>query len=235
MATPLVVSQLAKSFTMHLRDGIRLPVVAGVSFSIKAGECAVLGGPSGAGKSSILKMLYGNYSADEGQIIVDHAGQLIDLAKASPRAILQIRRDTIGYVSQFLRTVPRVSALDVVAEPLVARGETHAAAQDRARELLGRLNLPEKLWALPPATFSGGEQQRVNIARGFITPHPVLLLDEPTASLDARNREVVIELIADKKAAGVALLGIFHDADVREAVADRIIDVTEFAAGKIAA
>jgi alpha-D-ribose 1-methylphosphonate 5-triphosphate synthase subunit PhnL len=235
MATPLVVSQLAKSFTMHLRDGIRLPVVAGVSFSIRAGECAVLGGPSGAGKSSILKMLYGNYSADEGQIIVDHAGQLVDLAKASPRTILQIRRDTIGYVSQFLRTVPRVSALDVVAEPLVARGETRAAAQDRARELLGRLNLPEKLWALPPATFSGGEQQRVNIARGFITPHPVLLLDEPTASLDARNREVVIELIADKKATGVALLGIFHDQDVREAVADRIIDVTEFAAGKIAA
>jgi alpha-D-ribose 1-methylphosphonate 5-triphosphate synthase subunit PhnL len=235
MATPLVVSQLAKSFTMHLRDGIRLPVVAGVSFSIKAGECAVLGGPSGAGKSSILKMLYGNYSADEGQIIVDHAGQLVDLAKVSPRTILQIRRNTIGYVSQFLRTVPRVSALDVVAEPLVARGETRAGAQDRARELLGRLNLPEKLWALPPATFSGGEQQRVNIARGFITPHPVLLLDEPTASLDARNREVVIELIADKKAAGVALLGIFHDADVREAVADRIIDVTEFAAGRIAA
>jgi alpha-D-ribose 1-methylphosphonate 5-triphosphate synthase subunit PhnL len=235
MATPLVVSQLSKSFTMHLRDGIRLPVVAGVSFSIRAGECAVLGGPSGAGKSSILKMLYGNYSADEGQIIVDHGGRLVDLAKASPRAILQIRRDTIGYVSQFLRTVPRVSALDVVAEPLVARGETRAAAQGRARELLGRLNLPEKLWALPPATFSGGEQQRVNIARGFITPHPVLLLDEPTASLDARNREVVIELIADKKAAGVALLGIFHDADVREAVADRIIDVTEFAAGKIAA
>jgi alpha-D-ribose 1-methylphosphonate 5-triphosphate synthase subunit PhnL len=235
MATPLVVSQLAKSFTMHLRDGIRLPVVTGVSFSIRAGECAVLGGPSGAGKSSILKMLYGNYSADEGQIIVDHAGQLVDLAKASPRTILQVRRDTIGYVSQFLRTVPRVSALDVVAEPLVARGETRAASQDRARELLGRLNLPEKLWALPPATFSGGEQQRVNIARGFITPHPVLLLDEPTASLDARNREVVIELIADKKATGVALLGIFHDQDVREAVADRIIDVTEFAAGKIAA
>jgi alpha-D-ribose 1-methylphosphonate 5-triphosphate synthase subunit PhnL len=220
MATPLVVSQLAKSFTMHLRDGIRLPVVAGVSFSIRAGECAVLGGPSGAGKS---------------QIIVDHAGQLVDLAKASPRTILQVRRDTIGYVSQFLRTVPRVSALDVVAEPLVARGETRTAARDRARELLGRLNLPEKLWTLPPATFSGGEQQRVNIARGFITPHPVLLLDEPTASLDARNREVVIELIADKKAAGVALLGIFHDADVREAVADRIIDVTDFAAGKIAA
>jgi len=235
MPTPLVVSDVAKSFTMHLRDGIKLPVVAGVSFSIRAGECAVLGGPSGAGKSSILKMLYGNYAVDEGQIIVQHEGGLIDLANASPRTVLAVRRQTIGYVSQFLRTVPRVSALDVVAEPLVERGEERETARGKARALLAQLNLPEKLWALPPATFSGGEQQRVNIARGFITEHPILLLDEPTASLDARNRDVVIELIAAKKAAGVALLGIFHDHDVREAVADRIIDVTSFAAGKIAA
>ena len=235
MPTPLVVSDVAKSFTMHLRDGIKLPVVAGVSFSIRAGECAVLGGPSGAGKSSILKMLYGNYAVDEGQIIVKHENGLIDLATASPRTVLAVRRQTIGYVSQFLRTVPRVSALDVVAEPLVERGEERESARGKARALLAQLNLPEKLWALPPATFSGGEQQRVNIARGFITEHPVLLLDEPTASLDARNRDVVIELIAAKKAAGVALLGIFHDHDVREAVADRVIDVTAFAAGKIAA
>jgi alpha-D-ribose 1-methylphosphonate 5-triphosphate synthase subunit PhnL len=235
MPTPLVVSDVAKSFTMHLRDGIKLPVVAGVSFSIRAGECTVLGGPSGAGKSSILKMLYGNYAADEGQIIIHHDGGLIDLAAASPRTVLAVRRQTIGYVSQFLRTVPRVSALDVVAEPLVERGEEREAAREKARALLAQLNLPEKLWALPPATFSGGEQQRVNIARGFITEHPILLLDEPTASLDARNREVVIALIAAKKAAGAALLGIFHDHDVREAVADRIIDVTAFGAGKIAA
>ncbi|BCG92800.1 phosphonate C-P lyase system protein PhnL [Mesorhizobium sp. 131-2-1] len=235
MPTPLVVSDVAKSFSMHLRDGIRLPVVAGVSFSIRAGECAVLGGPSGAGKSSILKMLYGNYAVDEGQIIVQHDNGLIDLASASPRTVLAVRRQTIGYVSQFLRTVPRVSALDVVAEPLVERGEDREAARDKARALLAQLNLPEKLWALPPATFSGGEQQRVNIARGFITEHPILLLDEPTASLDARNRDVVVALIAAKKAAGVALLGIFHDQDVREAVADRIIDVTAFATGKIAA
>ena len=235
MPTPVVVSEVSKSFTMHLRDGIRLPVVEGVSFAIKSGECAVLGGPSGAGKSSILKMLYGNYAVDAGQIIVDHRGQLIDLATASPRTVLGVRRDTIGYVSQFLRTVPRVAALDVVAEPLVSLGEAREAAQVRAKELLARLNLPEKLWSLPPATFSGGEQQRVNIARGFITPHPVLLLDEPTASLDARNREVVVELISGKKREGVALLGIFHDADVREAVADHIIDVTQFAPGKIAA
>jgi alpha-D-ribose 1-methylphosphonate 5-triphosphate synthase subunit PhnL len=235
MPTPLVVSDVAKSFTMHLRDGIKLPVVAGVSFSIRAGECAVLGGPSGAGKSSILKMLYGNYAVDEGQIIVQHDNGLIDLATASPRTVLAVRRLTIGYVSQFLRTVPRVSALDVVAEPLVERGEQREVARGKARGLLAQLNLPEKLWALPPATFSGGEQQRVNIARGFITEHPILLLDEPTASLDARNRDVVIELIAAKKAAGIALLGIFHDHDVREAVADRVIDVTAFGAGKIAA
>ena len=235
MPTPLVVSDVAKSFTMHLRDGIKLPVVTGVSFSIRAGECTVLGGPSGVGKSSILTMLYGNYAVDEGQIIVKHDDELIDLATASPRTVLAIRRQTIGYVSQFLRTVPRVSALDVVAEPLVERGEDRESARGKARALLAQLNLPEKLWALPPATFSGGEQQRVNIARGFITEHPILLLDEPTASLDARNRDVVIDLIAAKKAAGVALLGIFHDHDVREAVADRIIDVTAFAPGKIAA
>ena len=228
MPTPLVVSDVAKSFTMHLRDGIRLPVVANVSFSIKAGECAVLGGPSGAGKSSILKMVYGNYAVDRGQIIVPYRDRLIDVAAADPRTMLGIRRDMIGYVSQFLRTVPRVSALDVVAEPLIARGVDRTEARDKAGSLLAGLNLPERLWSLPPATFSGGEQQRVNIARGFITDHPILLLDEPTASLDAKNRDVVVSMIQRKKDAGIAMLGIFHDQDVREAVADRSIDVTAF-------
>lgn len=235
MTRPLVVTNLSKSFTMHLQSGIELPVVRGVSFALEAGRCTVLGGPSGAGKSSILKMVYGNYSVDQGSIIVSHRGQVIDVASASPRAVLGVRRDTIGYVSQFLRVVPRVSAIDVVAEPLVSRGDTAGTARERAQALLARLNLPERLWALPPATFSGGEQQRVNIARGFITEHPVLLLDEPTASLDVTNRQVVIDLIAEKKAAGVAMLGIFHDPDVRDAVADSILDVTSFAAGRIAA
>lgn len=234
MATPLVVSEVAKSFTMHLRGGTLLPVIQDVNFSVKAGECAVLGGPSGAGKSSILKMLFGNYSVDTGQILIKHEGRVIDLAIADPRTVIQVRRNTIGYVSQFLRVVPRVSALDIVAEPLTARGATLEAARARAEELLLALNLPRELWSLPPATFSGGEQQRVNIARGFITDHPILLLDEPTASLDARNREVVIAMIEEKKKAGVALLGIFHDEDVRERVADRIIDVSGFSARKAA-
>jgi alpha-D-ribose 1-methylphosphonate 5-triphosphate synthase subunit PhnL len=225
----LFVRNLSKTFTMHLRDGVVLPVVSNVRFEVEPGECVVLGGPSGAGKSSILKMVYGNYGVDAGAILLRHHGQSIDLAKADPRTVLTLRRDTIGYVSQFLRTVPRVSALDVVAEPLIIRGVDKGEAQGRAMALLKRLNLPERLWALPPATFSGGEQQRVNIARGFITDHPVLLLDEPTASLDATNRAVVVAMIAEKKAAGVALLGIFHDEEVREQVADRIIDVTAFA------
>ena len=234
MATPLVVSEVHKSFTMHLRDGIRLPVVADVSFSVAAGECVVLGGPSGIGKSSLLKMIYGNYAVDAGQILIGHNDRIVDLATADPRTVLDVRRRTLGYVSQFLRTVPRVAAIDVVAEPLVARGENAAIAREKAAELLAQLNLPKDLWQLPPATFSGGEQQRVNIARGFITDHTILLLDEPTASLDARNRGVVVEMIEEKKKAGVALLGIFHDAEVREAVADRILDVSAFSPRKAA-
>lgn len=235
MATPLVVSEVFKSFTMHLRDGIRLPVVADVSFSVAAGECVVLGGPSGIGKSSLLKMIYGNYAVDSGQILVTHRDRIVDLATADPRTVLDVRRQTMGYVSQFLRTVPRVAAIDVVAEPLLSRGVTVSEARDRAAELLAQLNLPKELWQLPPATFSGGEQQRVNIARGFITDHAVLLLDEPTASLDARNRTVVVDMIEQKKEAGVALLGIFHDEEVREAVGSRILDVSQFSPRKAAA
>lgn len=227
-SSPLTLTDVAKNFTMHLQGGITLAVVGNVSFELKAGECAVLGGPSGAGKSSILKMVYGNYATNSGSIMVRHGGQSIDLARADPRDVLAVRRDTIGYVSQFLRTLPRIAALDVVAEPLIARGVDRDAAMERARDLLAQLNLPARLWSLPPATFSGGEQQRVNIARGFITDHPILLLDEPTASLDAKNRAVVVNLIRTKKAAGVAMLGIFHNADVRQEVADRIIDVTSF-------
>lgn len=228
VSAPLTVSDLAKNFVMHLQGGIELPVVRGVNFELRAGECAVLGGPSGAGKSSILKMVYGNYAVNRGSILVRHGGRTVDLASADPREVLAVRRDTIGYVSQFLRTLPRVPALDVVAAPLIARGADRDAAMDRARDLLAQLNLPTRLWNLPPATFSGGEQQRVNIARGFITDHPVLLLDEPTASLDAKNRAVVVNLIRTKKAAGVAMLGIFHDEDVRNEVADHVIDVTAF-------
>jgi len=219
-----------KSFTMHLQGGVRLPVVRGVSFDVKAGECVVLSGPSGAGKSSILKMIFGNYRCDGGRIGIRHEGAMFDLAKAEPRQVLSVRRATIGYVSQFLRAVPRVATIDVVAEPLIATGTARSDARSEAGELLHRLNIPERLWALPPSTFSGGEQQRVNIARGFISDHPILLLDEPTASLDAANREVVVQLIDEKKRAGVAMVAIVHEDEIRQRIADRIVDVTSFAA-----
>ncbi len=235
MTQRLLLTGVSKSFTLHLRDGVILPVVGGVRFGVEGGECVVLGGQSGAGKSSILKMVYGNYGVGAGQILIGHSGGQVDMAVADARLVMQVRQQTLGYVSQFLRAIPRVAAIDVAAEPLVRAGVAAGAARERAAELFARLNLPERLWSLPPATFSGGEQQRVNIARGFLPDLPVLLLDEPTASLDARNRQVVIDMIAEKKANGAALLGIFHDADVRDAVADRIIDVSRFATAAVAA
>lgn len=224
------IADARKTFTMHLQGGIELPVVRGVTFHVDPGECVVLSGPSGAGKSSILKMIFGNYRCDSGRIGIRHRGALIDLAAAEPRQVLNVRRATIGYVSQFLRAVPRVATIDVVAEPLIVNGLARAEAQARAGALLHRLNIPERLWQLPPATFSGGEQQRVNIARGFISDLPIVLLDEPTASLDAANRTVVVELIAEKKRQGVAMVAIVHDDEIRHLIADRIVDVTSFAA-----
>ena len=223
----LRLSGAGKTFTMHLQGGIRLPVVADVNFAVESGQCVVLAGPSGAGKSSILKMIYGSYRCDQGEILVRHGNALVDIANAQPRQVLHLRRHVIGYVSQFLRVVPRVPALDVVAEAIGRSGL--AAGRARAADLLRRLNIPERLWSLPPATFSGGEQQRINIARGFLPELPILLLDEPTASLDAENRRAVVDLVAEKKRRGAAIVAIVHDEDVRNAIADRVVDVTRFA------
>jgi alpha-D-ribose 1-methylphosphonate 5-triphosphate synthase subunit PhnL len=149
------------------------------------------------------------------------------MAGAAPHRVLAVRRKTVGYVSQFLRVIPRVPARDIVAEPLHALGAPLADARAKAEALLARLNIPEAMWDLAPATFSGGEQQRVNIARGFAVDYPVLLLDEPTASLDAGNRAVVVDLIHEAKARGAAVVGIFHDDEVREAVAERVFDLSK--------
>ena len=226
MSWALKTEGLGKSFTLHLQGGVTLPVLEGVDLAVAPGECVALAGPSGAGKSTLMRCLYGNYGAERGRILLRHQGETVDLAIADPRLMREIRRDTVGYVSQFLRVIPRVGAIDIVAEPLMARGMARDAALARAESLLTRLNLPARLHHLPPATFSGGEQQRINLARGFAPGYPVLLLDEPTASLDAANREVVVGLIAEAKASGTAIVGIFHDAEVRDRVADRLFDVT---------
>jgi alpha-D-ribose 1-methylphosphonate 5-triphosphate synthase subunit PhnL len=221
----LTVRDLDKRFVLHLQGGTEIDVFHRARFRVDAGECVVLAGPSGSGKSTLLRLVYGNYKPHGGAVLVRHAGREVDLVQADPRTIFDVRRRTMGYVSQFLRCVPRVPAVDVVAEPLRALERDLETSRVRARELLARLNIPDSHWPLPPATFSGGEQQRVNIARGFAHDYPILLLDESTASLDAANRAVVVAMIHEAKARGAALLGIFHDADVREAVADRQVDV----------
>ena len=226
MNTLIEVRDLSKTFTLHQQHGVVLNVLRGIDFSVAAGECLVLHGQSGAGKSTLLRTLYGNYLPAGGSIRVQHDGQWLELVGAEPRDILQVRQRTLGYVSQFLRVIPRVACLDVVMEPALARGWAKEQAQARAESLLSRLNIPQRLWQLAPGTFSGGEQQRVNIARGFMVAWPVMLLDEPTASLDDNNRQVVLELMNEAKAAGAALIGIFHDSIAREAVADRHLAMT---------
>jgi alpha-D-ribose 1-methylphosphonate 5-triphosphate synthase subunit PhnL len=213
---------LAKSFELHHQHGARLDVLDHIELTLHAGECVVLSGPSGAGKSSLLRVIYANYRATRGAVRVRHDGEWLDLADATPHQVLDVRRRTLGYVSQFLRVIPRVPALDIVAEPLIEAGLSVPEAQQRAGALLHRLNVPERLWRLPPSTFSGGEQQRVNIARGLIVSRPLLLLDEPTASLDADNRAVVAQLLQEARDAGSAVLGIFHDEDMRDRVATRL-------------
>lgn len=218
------IETVSKQFTLHNQGGAVIPVMEGASLSVAPGECVALTGSSGAGKSTLMRMIYGNYLAASGRIMVGG----VDVARAEPREILELRRETLGYVSQFLRVVPRVPTIDVVAEPLLALGRPREEAMDRARDLLARLNIPERLWSLSPTTFSGGEQQRVNIARGFAHAYPALLLDEPTASLDAANRETVLCLIEEAKARGAAIVGIFHDVEARARVCDREIDVSVF-------
>jgi alpha-D-ribose 1-methylphosphonate 5-triphosphate synthase subunit PhnL len=224
------IENLSKSFTLHNQGGAVIPVMAGAHLHVASGDCVALTGSSGAGKSTLMRMIYGNYRANAGSILVGET----DVARAQPREIIQLRRHTLGYVSQFLRVVPRVPTRDVVAEPLLILGTPREAALARAEALLERLNIPERLWSLSPTTFSGGEQQRVNIARGFAHDFPALLLDEPTASLDATNREVVLTLIEEAKARGAAIIGIFHDEAARARVCDREVDVTAFTPARAA-
>ncbi len=221
------LKDVSKTFTLHNQGSAVIEVLSGVSLRVAPGECVALTGSSGAGKSTLMRMIYGNYLTQKGEIRIGD----VDLVQAKPRDVIQLRREVLGYVSQFLRVVPRVPTLDVVAEPLRAVGVSAEEAEARAKALLEQLNIPVRLWSLSPTTFSGGEQQRVNIARGFAHSYPAMLLDEPTASLDAANREVVLSLIEEAKTRGAAIIGIFHDEAARARVCDREIDVSRFTPG----
>ncbi|MEP6017630.1 MAG: phosphonate C-P lyase system protein PhnL [Paracoccaceae bacterium] len=221
------LKNVSKTFTLHNQSGVVIDVINDVSLHVTPGECVALTGASGTGKSTLMRMIYGNYVTQSGSIRIGE----VDIVEAEPREVISLRREVLGYVSQFLRVVPRVPTLDVVADPLRALGVPAEVAQLRAQTLLAQLNIPERLWSLSPTTFSGGEQQRVNIARSFAHEYPAMLLDEPTASLDAANREVVLSLIEEAKVRGAAIIGIFHDQAARDRVCDREIDVSAFTSG----
>lgn len=221
------IDNLGKQFVLHTQDSTVISVFKQFSMTAFSGQCAVLVGPSGLGKSTLLKCLYGNYQISEGNIDIHFDDGSINLAECEPQMVHGLRRETIAYVSQFLRVIPRVPAIDIVMEPLLDQGEDAFIAKEKAETILSRLHIPKHLWSLSPTTFSGGEQQRINIARGFIADFPILLLDEPTASLDAKNAAVVVELITEAKARGAAIVGIFHDEQLRDQVADQTIDLTE--------
>ena len=218
---------ISKKFVMHQQNGAVINVFDQLNFDAYAGSCLILAGQSGSGKSTLLRMMYGNYLANSGELKIKKGDQWVDMVTATPRQIVELRKDNIGYVSQFLKTIPRVTTLNVVMQPALERGINKEDAQKRAESLLSRLNIPERLWNLAPSTLSGGEQQRVNIARGFMVSWPILLLDEPTASLDEKNRDVVLELIQEAKNNGSSIIGIFHDAYVRQQVGNRQFNVLQ--------
>ena len=223
----LQMKNLSKQFLLHLQNSTALTVLHNFNLTLSQGECVRLSGPSGMGKSTILKLAYGNYRASSGEILVRNTeGQFVDMTQASARSVLHLRSHSMAYVSQFLRVIPRVAAIDIVAEPLLENGldlVSREQAREEAAHWLTRLRIPESLWQLPPATFSGGEQQRINLARSFIKPRPLLLLDEPTASLDPVNTQTVIDMIIQARNKGIAILGIFHDDSVAQKVVSRTV------------
>ena len=222
----LNIINISKDFVFHHQEGIRIKVLDDFSMRFFPGQATVLTGPSGSGKSTLLKMIYAGYQIPEGKILIRHKKEWVDMAKALPSLVYEIRQHTIGYVSQFLRVLPRVSALDTVIEPLIARRMETGKAEQKGRQILERLRIPENLWHLSATTFSGGEQQRINLARGFVAPYPLLLLDEPTASLDPANRKTVMDLIREAVQDGSCVIGIFHNRSDQKELADRVIDMS---------
>ncbi len=222
----LSVRQLSKHFTLHILGG---KVIAGceeIGFDLQQGEFLGLSGPSGAGKSTVLKCIYRTYRPTSGQVLyTGEDGRQIDLACAPEREIIRLRRREIGYVSQFLKVMPRVPAVDVLAGELRQKGWEMERARQRAREFLKIMDINQALWDAYPSTFSGGEQQRINLARAMITEPRLLLLDEPTASLDIVTRQIVIRVLKDSKAAGATMIGVFHDLEVMGRLVDRVFGI----------
>lgn len=225
----LTVERLSKTFELSLTERMVVNPFFDLSFHIPKGQFLGIAGPSGIGKSSILKCVYRSYLPTSGDIWYnsERYGR-INLAQADERQIIHLRRSEMSYVTQFLKVIPRVSAQDVVAERLLPKGYSYESARVKARDMLGRLRIPKELWDAFPATFSGGEQQRVNLARALIAQPRLLVLDEPTASLDNQTKEIVLSILREMKDEGTTMLGVFHDWEVMGQIADDIFDLTQW-------
>ncbi len=217
----LEIKGLSKEFFLHqwVRkiEGFR-----DVSFAVDKGECFGIFGQSGSGKSSLIRCIYRTYIPTKGEIWYESREGKVNLATLPEYEVLKLRKEEIGYVSQFLRVVPRVSAVGVVAEPLIKRGMPVEEARAAASSLLERFLIPKNLFGAYPSTFSGGELQRVNLARALITKFNLLLLDEPTASLDEGMKQIVTEMLREEKDRGATIICISHDASFLNALADRV-------------
>ncbi len=222
MGKLLEIANLQKRFRMHILNGKVIAALDDVSFNVDEGDIVALTGKSGSGKSTLMKCIYRTYLSDSGQILYHQAnGACIDLATASEHEVLQIRKTEMTYCSQFLQVIPRVAALDVVASALTARGHAGGEAREITSACFERLSLPRELWDAYPSTFSGGEQQRVNIARAIISRPRILLVDEPTASLDTKTKDAVIAMILELKNSGTSIILITHDEYSLQQMADR--------------
>ena len=222
----LSVENLEKTFCLHLLKGIRVEAVQSLSFQLQQGEFGVLVGPSGAGKTTVLKCIYRTYLPTGGTIRYQCSdNSIVDLATCSEQMVLEIRKTEIAHVTQFLRCAPRVPAEEVVSYPRMTQGISQKEAVEEARELLQRFAIPEKLWQAYPITFSGGEQQRINLARAIVQRPRLLLLDEPTASLDSRAIERFLAALESIRKKGTTCLGIFHNQDMVRSLATQVIEV----------
>jgi alpha-D-ribose 1-methylphosphonate 5-triphosphate synthase subunit PhnL len=221
----LQIKGYTKQFILHEQAKV-IPSSQNVHLEVFSGALTALTGPSGSGKSTVLKGIYRTYLATDGQILyTTEAGQVVDLIQADEHQILKLRRTEIGFVTQFLHFLPRQATQDVVSQPLIERGMSVQKARILAREMLAAVNLPECLWGISPATFSGGEKQRVNLARGLVVRSRLLLLDEPTASLDSETSERVVGLIESLKTKDVAMLAIFHQPELIKRMADHVVNL----------
>jgi len=221
----LEVNNLSKVFELHILNDKKLEALKNINFAMKEGEIIGLTGKSGSGKSSLMKCIYRTYLASSGQIIYNSAAGPLDLVTADDHRVIELRKSEITYCSQFLSVIPRVSAVDVVCETLFRIGRDKEESRYHAKEMLQSLGLPESLWEGFPVTFSGGEQQRINVARAIIAQPRFLLIDEPTASLDPKTKDVVIDMILGLKKNGTSVLCISHDEYTLEKLTDRRIDL----------